>query len=174
MPRELTRRVKNRSFLQPTKYQLEFARSPHMTYFCQAANLPGLSLNEVPRSTPFVDLFVPGEKAIYDTLNITFLVDEDLRSWFEIHDWIRGLTFPENFTEYKTTILEAGPFGKQYSDCAMTILTNSNKPNIRIKFKDCFPTTISSVIFSSQDTSKNVLTADATFRFSYFNVERIT
>jgi len=170
----LDRKPTNTSLLQPTKFQLVFARIPNLTYFCQAANLPGLSLSEVPRNTPFVDIYVPGEKVQYDTLNVTFLIDENMSGWFEIHDWIRGLTFPTDFQEYKTLISQKVPFGAIYSDCIMTINTNSNAPNKRIKFVDCFPTTLSSVIFSSQDSAEQTMTADVTFRFSYFNVEKIT
>lgn len=170
----IDRKPTNTSLLQPTKFQLTFSRTPNLTYFCQVANLPGLSLNEVPRATPFVDIYVPGEKVLYDTLNITFLIDEDMRGWFELHDWIRGLTFPTQFDEYKQLISQKVPFGAQYSDCSLTINTNSNIPNIRIKFKDCFPTTLSSVIFSAQDSAEQTMTADATFRFSYFDIERMS
>jgi len=56
---------------------------------------------KVPHNTPFVDLFVPGEKAIYDMLNVTFLIDEEMKSWIEIHDWIRAMTFPTEYEEYQ-------------------------------------------------------------------------
>ncbi len=96
----LTRTPTNTDLLQSTKFRVTFDRLPGATYYCQSANLPGVSLTEIVRSTPFIDLFVPGEKMIYDTFNITFLVDEDLRAWTELHDWIRGITFPTDFKEY--------------------------------------------------------------------------
>ena len=63
--------------------------------------MPGLSLAEVPVNNPFLDVYSPGEKAIYDLLNVTFMVDEELKSWLEIHDWIRAMTFPTDFQEYR-------------------------------------------------------------------------
>ena len=80
----LTRNPTNPNPLQVNKYKLTFARCPNIQYFCQAVNVPGISLSEISRQTPFVDTYVPGEKAIYDSLNITFMIDEELVSWLEI------------------------------------------------------------------------------------------
>lgn len=166
----------NQNPLQPNKFQLNFARVPNIQFFCQTVNLPGVSLTEVPRNTPFVDLYSPGEKIVYDYLNVTFMVDEQLRSWFEIHDWIRAMTFPTKFEEYKT-LKQLSPFSKkefpQFSDAHLTILTSSNNPQYRIKFVDCFPTSLSSVNFSSQDGPDTIPTSDATFRFSYFDIDKM-
>ena len=100
----LDRNPTNTNYLQPNKFQLNFSRTPTLQYFCQAVSVPGIALSEVPRNTPFVDLYVPGEKAIYDVFNVTFLIDEELKSWLAIHDWIRALTFPKEFQEYKDLV----------------------------------------------------------------------
>ncbi len=177
----LTRNPSNTDLLQSTKFRVTFGRLPGITYFCQTANLPGISLTEIPRSTPFVDLYHPGEKAVYDTFNITFLVDEDLRAWTELHDWIRGITFPTGFEEYfamqtqqsKTNIRGFTPQNASYSDATLTIYTNKNNPNFRIKLFDLFPTTVGTITFNTSDSAENIITADATFRFSYYNYERL-
>lgn len=182
----LTRNPNNVDLLQSTKFRITFNRLPGMTYFCQSANLPGVSITEIPKSTPFVELFVPGEKLIYDTLNITFLVDEDLRAWTQIHDWMRGITFPLDFEEYLNMQKEnaVSAFGQrfinnttfaggQYTEAIMTIFTNKNNPNFRVKFVDLFPVNLSTIIFNTGDSAENVMTADATFRFTYYNYERV-
>ena len=97
----ITRNPSNPNFLQPNKFILTFSRLPNIQYFCQTVTVPGISMSEIPQFTPFVDAYLPGEKAIYDLLNVTFMVDENLTSWKEVHDWIRAMTFPENFDEYK-------------------------------------------------------------------------
>jgi len=169
----------NPNFLQPNKYQLNFARSPNVRYFCQSLSVPGISMSEVPQNTPFVDVYVPGEKAIYDLLNITFIVDEELQSWLEIHDWIRAMTFPKDFKEYKaldrlnrytTSISTIKP---QYSDATITLLSSSNTPYYNFKFYDVFPTTLSTFVMSATDSPDTIITADATFRYSYFDVEKL-
>lgn len=177
----LTRNPTNKSLLQTNKFKLNFGAIPAITYFCQTVNLPGLSLNEITRDTPFIDLFVPGEKLSYETLNITFLLDEDLMSWMQLHNWIRAITFPTEFDEFKdldrlsqvsANRARAG-LKPQYSDATVTVYTNKNNPNIRINFKDVFPTSLSSIVFNATDTADNIATADASFRFSYYNIETI-
>jgi len=169
--------VDNPNFLQPNKFQLNFTRMPNIQYFCQSVNVPGVSMSEVPQNTPFVDLYVPGDKLIYDLLNITFYVDENLQSWREVHDWLRAMTFPVEYAEYRnlanlnkyTRSIQTGR--PQYSDGMLTLLTSSNNPNIRLKLFDLFPVSLSTFVMSSTDTPENIITADASFRFSYFDIE---
>lgn len=173
----LTRTPSNTNFLQPNKFALNFSRVPAIQYFCQGVSVPGISLSEVPRNTPFVDLYSPGEKAIYDLLNVTFYVDEELKSWIEIHDWIRAMTFPTDFEEYvnlKNLSSNIPNVDKpQFSDATVTIYSSSFKPYYRFKFYDCFPTSLSSFVMSAPDTPENIITADATFRFSYYNIDKL-
>ena len=170
----------NPNLLQPNKFQLNFSRMPNIQYFCQSVSVPGVSMSEVPQNTPFVDIYVPGDKLIYDLLNITFYVDENLQSWKEVHDWLRAMTFPTNFEEYRnlgnlnnyTRSLSTNK--PQYSDGILTLLTSSNNPNIRIKFFELFPISISTFVMSATDSPDNIITADATFRYSYFNIESVS
>ena len=167
-------RPTNTSLLQPTKFQVVFARTPAITYFCQSINIPGLSISELPRPTPLITQYVPGNKLMYETFNIKFLLDEDLRSWFEIHDWLRGLAPGQSTDEYKKLVHTNAPFGGIYSDAQMTVNTNNNNSNIKINFKNCFPINLSRIDFSSELSAENTMTADVTLRFEYFNIERKT
>jgi hypothetical protein len=141
--------------------------------------LPGLSTSEIPVNNPFVELYAPGEKAIYDVLNITFLVDMELKSWLEVHDWLRALTFPTEYEEYQnlaninkytTTANSSRP---QYSDGSVTLLSAANVPYFKFNFIDLFPISLSGFTVSATDSPESIITADATFRFSYFNVEKL-
>lgn len=173
----LTRNPQNPNLLQPNKFQMNFSRLPNMQYFCQSVTVPGISMSEAIQPTPFIDVYAPGEKAIYDLLTVTFMVDEDLKSWLEIHDWIRAMTFPENFEEYKQlgrlSRNISNPEKPQYSDGALTILSSANNPIYRFKFYDLFPISLSTFVMNSQDTPDNIITADVTFRFTYFDVEKV-
>jgi hypothetical protein len=170
----------NPNSLQPNKFLLTFSRLPNVQYFAQSVSVPGVSMSEVPQFTPFVDVFVPGDKIIYDLLNITFYVDEELNTWKEVHDWIRAMTFPENYDEYRNLenlnkfTRSANTKKPQYSDGILTLLTSSNNPKIRFKFYDLFPISLSTFVMSTTDTPENIITADATFRYSYFDIEKVT
>ena len=112
-------------------------------------------------------------------MNVTFVIDEELTGWKEIHDWIRAMTFPESYEEYKQLAsLNKYAGGKatkqpQYSDGIITLYSSSNKPYFRFKFYDCFPTTLSTFVMSSSDSPETILTADATFRYNYFDIEKL-
>ena len=175
----ITRNPSNPNLLHGNKFQLNFARAPNLQYFCQSLGIPGISLSEIQQTTPFVDVYIPGEKAIYDLLNITFLVDEEMKSWLEIHDWVRAMTFPKEYEEYR----RLGQLNKvnnfrintkpQYSDASITILSSSNTPYYKFKFYDVFPTSITSFVLNASDTPDSIITADATFRYSYYDIEKL-
>lgn len=177
-----TRNPTNPNPLQPNKFLLTFSRAPNVQYFCQQVSVPGISMSEVPTANPFVDIYSPGDKAIYDLLNITFTVDEELKSWIEIHDWIRAMTFVKEFAEYRelpllnkiastqSDIREKFP---QFSDAAISLFSSSNKEYYRFKFYDVFPTTLSTFVMNTQDGPDTIITADATFRYSYYDIEKV-
>jgi hypothetical protein len=174
----LTRNPTNPNPLHPNKFLLNFSRLPNIQYFCQSVSIPGLSLSEALITNPFVDLYSPGEKAIYDLLNVTFIIDEEMKSWIEVHDWIRAMTFPEKFEEYRQlpSLSRGGqsrPEFPQFSDASITIFSSSMKPYYRIKYFDTFPTSLSTFILNAQDGPDSILTADATFRYSYFDIEKL-
>jgi hypothetical protein len=164
----------NPSLQHGNKFILTFPRVSNTQYFCQSVSMPGISLAEIPRNTPYVDLYSPGEKLIYEPFNVTFLVDENLTSWKEIHDWMRGITFPTDYAEY-AGLKDLSPFVNpnfpQFAEGILTVLSSSNKPHYKLRFVDSFPISLSSIIFSSTDTPDNIITADVTFRYSYFQLE---
>ena len=175
----LTRNPTNPNILQPNKFTLNFSRAPSIQYFCQSVSVPGIALSEIPQNNPFVDVYLPGEKAIYDILNVTFLIDEELKAWTEMHDWIRAMTFPYDFAEYQSLgqlNRIAGGINKpkpQYSDASITVLSSSNKPYYKFKFYDCFPTSVSAFILSATDSPETTMSADATLRYSYYDIEKL-
>ena len=175
----LTRNPTNPNILQPNKFTLNFSRAPSIQYFCQSVSVPGIALSEIPQNNPFVDVYVPGEKAIYDILNVTFLIDEELKAWTEMHDWIRAMTFPFDFAEYQSLgqlNRIAGGINKpkpQYSDASITVLSSSNTPYYKFKFYDCFPTSVSAFILSATDSPETTMSADATLRYSYYDIEKL-
>jgi hypothetical protein len=175
----LNRNPSNPNMLQGNKFTLNLSRAPNIQYFCQTVTLPGISTSEIPVQNPFVELYAPGEKAIYDTLNITFLVDAEMTAWLEIHDWLRALTFPTDYEEYRNLGLlnkfttAANSKTPQYTDGSVTILSAANKPYFKINFIDMFPISLGGFVMSATDTPETIITSDATFRFTYFDVEKL-
>ena len=174
-----TRIPSDTSPLKPNRFELNFSRLPNTVYFCQSISLPGVSLGEAYQPTPFVDLYAPGDKLIFEPLVVTFMLDQMLSSWYEIYMWMRGMTFPVDFSEYrnldKISRHSAAKATKkpQYSDCMVTILSGANTPIVKFKFYDAFPTSLTNILLSTTESSDDTLTSDMTLRYSYFDLVQV-
>jgi len=157
----------NTSFLQTTKFTFIIPQLPFLKYFCQTVLLPGVSTTEALVPTPFSDTYRHGDKLVYDPLSLTTLVDEDLRVFEETYQWLSFLTNPIKFGQFKQK------FTEKYYDGILTINTNSNIPNMRIKFRNCHPVTLGSVQFATTDTADITPVFDVTFRYDIYEIERL-
>jgi hypothetical protein len=166
----LTQIPENTSILQTTKFTFVFPNLPFARYFCQSVSIPGVSTTEVTVNSPFANTYRHGDKLRYDIFSINAIVDEDLRVWEETYSWLKALTKPTNFGEYGKTI---DPSKLLYYDAILTINTNANNPNIRVKFFNCHPTSLGSIRFSVSENAETIPTADINFRYDYFEFERL-
>jgi len=176
-----------------TQWRLAFNRLPKTTWFCTAANVPGITLGEAQYPTPMSDMFVTGDKLTFETLNITFLVDEELQNYRELWDWIVGIGSPVNHSQWETTLSkgdgairsfatpDADPRTKStyeesnlYSDATLIVYNSKNMAKVNVKFKDMFPTSISSLEYSQELTDVEYFKASATFRYLYYEFETST
>ena len=168
----LNRTPQNTNLLQPTKYLLVFDRLPTVTFFCQSVNIPGINLGQAPLQTPTLDIFAPGNKITYNPFNIHFLVDEKLLSWQELHTWFRSIASPASYDERKklqSLVPQKGNKPSYYSDATLTVLSSLNNPILRVNFYNMFPITLSDIIFDSSQSADDIISADSTFMFDYFD-----
>lgn len=160
----------NTSFLQTTKYTFIIPNLPFAKYFCQSINLPGVTSNEVEVPTPFSNTYRHPTKMSFEAFSISFLIDEDLRAWEETYKWIVALTRPESYSQYITNQKKEN---SPYQDGVLTINTNANIPNLRVKFKNVFPVSLSGIQFGTMNSADSTPTADLTFRYDFFEIIRI-
>ena len=166
----LTTLPQNTSFLQSTKYTFVVPNLPFARYFCQSINIPGVTTSEIEVPTPFSNTYRHPTKMTFESFNITFLIDEDIKVWEETYKWIVSLTRPESYNQYiKNRDNDASP----YQDGVLTVNTNANLPNFRIKFKNVFPVSLSGIQFSTIDSADTTPTADLTFRYDLFEIQRL-
>ena len=183
----LTRQPTSLDYASPTQFKFQIQKLPKVEYFCTSVNLPAVSISEVKQHTPFVDVPLPGTTLSYETLNMTFLVDENLENLQEIHGWIRGLGFPESYTEYAgglnagadrapssqgSVSTEPGKvkFGAPsqqayFSDATLIVLTSKNNPIREVRFRDVYQTSIGELQYDQQATDVQYLTATVTFNY---------
>ena len=162
----------NTSILQSTKFTFIIPDKPYLKYFCQNVSLPAVSTSEVTIPTPFSNIYAHGDKLVFDAFTITALVDEDLRVWEETYKWLVSLTRPENWEQYaKKTIKDV--MTPIYFDGHLTINTNANNPNLRLKFYNCHPVSLGMINFDTKVDADSTPTFDITFRYDIYQIERI-
>jgi hypothetical protein len=169
----ISRTPDNTNLLQPTKFLLTFDRIPGVVYFCQEANIPGLSLTPINVPSPAIDYHVAANKVNYSMFNVKFMVDEKVESWKNIYDWLMSIASPHG-TDVRNTLTEkqnqfkAGSF-PNYSDAVLTVLSNLNNPVMRVHLVGLFPTSLSDIQFDTTLSADHIITADASFSVKYFD-----
>ena len=170
----MSRQIDNRNFLSPTGFQFTLNRTPKVVYFGNRVNIPGLSLGVANQPTYLKDIPIPGDKLEFDDLTLTFLIDEDLKNYIEIQNWMRGLGFPESLTEiYDLQKEDDYPDSKLmniYSDATLIILSSQQNPKLKVEFKDVFPYSLTTLDFDATATDIEYFTAEVSFKYSIYNI----
>lgn len=159
-----------KSFLQGTGYRFSILRLPRASFVVQKANIPGLSLPSPNAATPFVNEPMAGDHLLYDELRISFKVDEDLTNYLEIHNWIRGLGFPDEFKNYADLEIQSGT-GFPCSDALLVILDAKKRPSISVSFRECVPISLSELQFDATTPDLEFLGAEAMFKYTSFSIK---
>lgn len=168
----------NRNFLSPTGFKFTLKRTPKVSFFCNSANIPDLTLGVAVQPSYLKDIDIPGDKIIFGDLNLRFLVDENLENYMEVQNWIRGLGYPESLkqiydfqeTGYITPKIEAQKQLGLYSDGTLQVLTSSSIPNFQIVFKDLFPYSLGTLNFDATNADIQYFTADVSFKYTIYNI----
>ena len=182
-------------YASPTQFKFSLIKLPKVEYFCTAANIPGITLGTSNLATPFKDVPMPGDKLDYDTLNISFLVDENLENYQEIHGWLVGLGFPRDHTEFQNLVgagsdrfpisnesvsTEPGKVkfgttdqGPTLSDATLTVLSSKNNPQVEIRFRDLFPVSLTGLQYDQQATDVEYLTSQVIFRYTIYDFANV-
>ena len=170
----------NKNFLSPIGFVFLLEKSRKVSFLCQKASIPELNLGDV--SVPTRGLVrVPLEGNIqYGDLTLDFIVDEYLRNYMEIHNWLRALGTPDNYGERTSWMMEHGDSKTlknnrmaKTSDGTLQVLNNNNVANFDVVFKSVFPINLSSLPFDVTGSDNNYFTATATFRYTLYEVRNV-
>jgi hypothetical protein len=156
----------NPNFLSPLSYKFVLQRTPNLNFNIQSVRLPGMTLSSTETATPFVSIPNSG-KITFSPLTITFRVNEDMSDYLEIHNWMKGLGSPSDFTGYAN--LKNSDQGL-YSDATLVINNSRKLGNISAKFIQMFPVDISDLQFTTMDTDVNYLECTVDFRFLSYEI----
>jgi len=169
-------------YLRPNAFKFQIHNIPNTSYFCNAANIPEMNLPPAIQPNPLVDVGHPGDKIEFGTLMIRFLIQEDMKNYKELYDWMVGLGFPKDskqFAEYTKTqnyrFPDISPESSQglgqYSDATLTLLDSNNNAKVVISFVDAFPTSLQGLDFEIVTGSTDYMMGVAMFKYSLFEIE---
>ena len=189
----LNRQPDKLDYSSPTQFRFMINQLPKVQFFTTAANVPPISLGELIIPTPYKDIPLIGDKVTFENLSISFIVDEYLENYSELHNWMIGIGFPKNRTQFSTfrsstsNNSSAGTGGNTdigkvgnpvadrpfYSDATLTILSNKNNPIVEVRFADLFPVSLSGLDYNQQATDVDYLTASVDFRYKLYEIVAI-
>ena len=73
-------------YLSPTQFKFTISQLPKVEFFTTAANVPDLTLADAIIPTPFKPIPVMGTNLTFNNLSVTFIVDEFLENYRELHE----------------------------------------------------------------------------------------
>lgn len=164
----------NRNFLSPLNFKFTIKKAPHVNFFIQKVTLPQILLRSPETNNPFVKIPQTGDHIDYSDLEIIFKVDENLQNYLEVHNWIKALGFPKDFTEYKEIQDKVSWTGDGiFSDISLMMLSSTKSANYEAVFIDAYPVTLSGLTFNTTDSDVNYIEATAGFKYTYYDINKI-
>ena len=167
------KQIGNRNFLSPVGFKFTLAKEPKVAFFCNSARIPEISLGTATQPAYLKDVDVPGDKLSYGDFSLRFLVDENLTNYMAIHNWMLGLGYPDSTKQFDDlTKNEDGSdeLQKQFSDGSLHILNSNYRDVAIVKFRDLFPTYLTSLEFEATDSDVQYFTADVTFKYTLYDI----
>ena len=183
-------------YASPIQFRFKMTKIPKVEFFVQTANIPGIRLGTATVPSPLYDYPVPGDKINYQSLDISFLVDENLNNYKELHDWISGLGFPSNhqqFADLQATGADRFPGstassvamgskrtpaplaeGGIYSDATLTVLNSKNIAKTEIRFKNVYPTSLGSLSYDIKASDVDYIQVQASFGYLNYDIVQIS
>ena len=189
----LARQPTEFNYSQTNQFKVHLSLFPKTEWFVVRANIPSVTLDMAVQPTRLIDMPVVGDKLTYDQFYFTFVVDEKLENYMELHNWMINIGFPQNYSQFDSSIRPDGttrPTGKTfdsrvpgfgkvsdrdlYSDISLFILSSKNNPVVTIKMFESFPVSLTNIEYSQAETDTSYAECTATFAYSYFTIESIT
>ena len=170
--------LSNRNYLSPVGFKFTITKVPKADFFSNSASIPGINLGFAEQPTYMKNIPVPGDKLTYADFSLRFFVDENLTNYMEVHNWLRGLGFPESLDEF-TALKEQDRYNPstdarnalgEYSDGSLFVYNSNYNEVARVDFLDVFPISLSTINFDATDSDIQYVSEEATFKYSIYNI----
>jgi len=109
---------------------------------------------------------IAGGTIDYGELSVTVILDEDLKAYTEMHDWMRRLVdnnLKGPLDRDDTTVPSS-------ADITLSVLSSQNNVIKQIRYTEAVPSVLGSVSFEATGSGTEFLTCQMSFRFSIFEL----
>jgi hypothetical protein len=181
-PREQYMKIENRNFLSPIGFKFTIDRMRGVEFFCQSASIPSVSLGSADVGTRLNKIKNPGDELQYEDLFLRFLVDENMKNWYQVHDWMREIATPYSTKEFKynrgdiksvnkreATYDYASANNQWRCDCSLFILSSNYRVVSEFIFRDAWPSSLSTLNFDASTPDINYFTAEVSLKYNYYD-----
>jgi hypothetical protein len=154
----------SQNFLLNNGFTFILDRLPQTTFRIVSTDVPGIGVQPPSVGNPAATQYFPGSSVDFEPLTIEFLVDEDLKNYTELYNWITQ-------QQYCSTYVPKDNRDKLLvSDGTLATLSNASNVRRVFYFKDLFPIGLGPLHFDTSITMSEPIQCTATFRYSYFEL----
>ena len=167
------KQIDNRNFLSGVGFKFNLTKFPKVDFFSNSARIPELNLELTQQASYLKNIDVPGERLTYGDLSLRFLVDENMENYISVYNWLKGLGFPESTKEFADLNKDGEGLRdpkQAICDGTLSILNSNYREVAKVKFKDLFPISLSSLEFDATNTDLQFFQAEATFKYTIYNL----
>ena len=181
-PREQYISIENRNFLSPIGFQFTIERLKGVDFFCQSANIPSISLGAADTYTRLNKIPQPGDELVYEDLFLRFLVDENMKNWYQVSNWMREIATPYSSSEFRYKRGEIPSVNRRPAteniatannqwrcDCSLLVLSSNYRVVAEFVFRDAWPTSLSTLNFDASVPDINYFTAEIALKYNYYD-----
>jgi len=181
-PREQYTSIENRNFLSPIGFQFTIDRLKGVDFFCQSANIPAISLGPAVTTTRLNKIQNPGDELQYEDLFIRFLVDENMKNWYQVSNWMREIATPYSTEEFRFDRGDIPSVNKRQAgvdyatnnnqwrcDCSLLVLSSNYRVVAEFVFRDAWPTSLTTLNFDASVPDVNYFTAEVSLKYNYYD-----
>ena len=181
-PREQYMTIENRNFLSPIGFKFTIDRMRGVEFFCQSASIPSISLGSADTATRLNKIKNPGDELQYEDLFLRFLVDENMKNWYQVHDWMREIATPYSTREFKYNrgdipsvnkgeagVDRASGNNQWRCDCSLLVLSSNYRVVSEFVFRDAWPTSLTTLNFDASAPDVNYFTAEVSLKYNYYD-----
>lgn len=159
------------NYLSPLEFKILIKRLPNVEFFTQRAMVPSISTTPVQQPTRFNPVFRTPDQVNFSNLDLSFIVDEAMKNYMEIFNWILSTANVESHDRYSRLV--SSPEGL-FSDISIIILNSKKNPNIEVTYTNCFPISLSEISLNTTESDVTYPEATVTFQYDTFDIKHLT